>query len=140
MKKILSVIATFAIVLCAGIFVGCNNGKTQTKAEDFNFTYVKNSATKVVEDQNYNININLNVKNEKDAENTLDASKFTLKQADKTVSTSVYFGDDKTEKPTTEKFESMKDKDISVHFITDKTLTGECILYYGETKLFTVNI
>lgn len=140
MKKILSIIATFAIVLCAGIFVGCNNGETKTKAEDFNFTYVKNSATKTTEDSNYNININLNVKNEKNAENTLDASKFALKQADKIVSTSVYFGNDKSEKPTTEKFETMKNKDVSVHFITANSLTGELILYYGETQLFTVKI
>lgn len=139
MKKILNTFALLFVVLCSGVFVGCGDNKTKTSADNFNFTYVKNSATKTVSEENYNIKINLNAVNEKQAENTLDASKFVLKQADKKVNTSANFLVD-AEKKTTLTFKASEKEDVVLLLITAKTLTGECYLYYDDVQLFKVEI
>lgn len=139
MRKILSTFALLFIVLCSGAFVACGNNKTKTGADNFNFTYVKNSAMKTVDGENYNIKINLNVDNVKESENTLDASKFVLKQNDKKVNTASNFMVE-TEKKTTIAFKSTEKQDVVLYLVTAKTLTGECILYYGDVQLFKVEI
>lgn len=139
MRKILSTFALLFIVLCSGAFVACGNNKTKTGADNFNFTYVKNSAVKTVDGENYNIKINLNVDNVKESENTLDASKFVLKQNDKKVNTASNFMVG-TEKKTTIAFKSTEKQDVVLYLVTAKTLTGECILYYGDVQLFKVEI
>ena len=127
------------VILSAGIFVGCKNKKT-TSAENFTFTYVLESATKTDVNEESNIKLNLSVKNDKNEENTLLASKFTLKQQNKVVSTSAFLGNDQANKKDNEKFDAMKTCDVVLNFVTPKTLTGECELFYGETKLFIVNL
>lgn len=139
MKKLLSTLVMAVILCTAGLFVGCNNSNCCT-AEDFTFTYKKESATKTTSGENYNIKMEITIKNNKSEANTLAASKFTLKQNDKVVSTSVNLGGAEEEKATEDSFKSMETKDVTVNFVTAKTLTGECYLYYGETKLFTVTI
>lgn len=139
MKKILNTFALLFVVLCSGVFVGCGDNKTKTSADNFNFTYVKNSATKTVSEENYNIKINLNAVNEKQAENTLDASKFVLKQTDKKVNTSANFLVE-AEKKTTLTFKASEKEDVVLLLITAKTLTGECYLYYDDVQLFKVEI
>lgn len=139
MRKILSTFALLFIVLCSGAFVACGNNKTKTGADNFNFTYVKNSAMKTVDGENYNIKINLNVDNVKESENTLDATKFVLKQNDKKVNTVSNFMVG-TEKKTTIAFKSTEKQDVFLYLVTAKTLTGECILYYGDVQLFKVEI
>lgn len=139
MRKILSTFALLFIVLCSGAFVACGNNKTKTGADNFNFTYVKNSAMKTVDGENYNIKINLNVDNVKESENTLDASKFVLKQNDKKVNTASNFMVG-TEKKTIIAFKSTEKQDVVLYLVTAKTLTGECILYYGDVQLFKVEI
>lgn len=139
MRKILSTFALLFIVLCSGAFVACGNNKTKTGADNFNFTYVKNSAMKTVDGENYNIKINLNVDNVKESENTLDASKFVLKQNDKKVNTASNFMVG-TEKKATIAFKSTEKQDVVLYLVTAKTLTGECILYYGDVQLFKVEI
>lgn len=139
MRKILSTFALLFIVLCSGAFAACGNNKTKTGADNFNFTYVKNSAMKTVDGENYNIKINLNVDNVKESENTLDATKFVLKQNDKKVNTASNFMVG-TEKKTTIAFKSTEKQDVVLYLVTAKNLTGECILYYGDVQLFKVEI
>lgn len=139
MRKILSTFALLFIVLCSGAFVACGNKKTETSADNFNFTYVKNSAMKTVDGENYNIKINLNVDNVKEVENTLDASKFVLKQTDKKVNTASNFMVG-TEKKATIVFKSTEKQDVVLYLVTAKTLSGECVLYYGDVQLFKVEI
>ncbi len=140
MKKVLSFVLALGVIFSMGLFVGCKNNKTQTKAEDFTFTYVKESATKTTEESNYNIKIDLSVKNEKNEDNKLLASKFVLKQTDNNVSTSVWLGKDAANKVQEQTLTSMKCEDITLNIVTANTVKGECALYYGETKLFVVNI
>lgn len=140
MKKILNVFALLFVVLCSGAFVGCGtDNKTNSISEDFKFTYVKGSAEKTTESENYNIKINLTIENQKEADNNLDASKFVLKQQDKKVNTSASFLVSE-EKKTTIAFKNKESKETMLCLVTAKTLSGECILYYGDVQLFKVEI
>ncbi len=140
MKKILNAFALLFVVLCAGAFVACGtNNKTNSVSEDFKFTYVKGSAEKTTEKENYNIKINLTVENQKEAENTLDATKFVLKQENKKVNTTSDFmvGE---EKKVTIAFKTTEKQEVMLYLVTAKTLTGECVLYYGDVQLFKVEV
>lgn len=139
MKKIIKYCALLFVVMCAGVFVACGNAKTQTSADSFNFTYVKNSATKTTDETNHNIKIELSVENKKESENVLSTSKFELKQNDETVSSeiSIKSGDDEFE---TEAFEENKTKTITLNIVVNKDVSGECYLYYSGVKMFRVQL
>lgn len=140
MKKILNVFALLFVVLCSGVFVACGtNNKTNSISEDFKFTYVKGSAEKTIENENYNIKIKLTVENQKETENTLDATKFVLKQENNKVNTTSNFMDNQEEKVTIV-FKSTENQEVILYLVTEKTLMGECVLYYGDVQLFKVEV
>lgn len=139
MKKIFRVCALLFAVLSAGLLVACGNSETKTSADSFQFLYVKGSATKTTDETNHNIKIQLNIENKKENENVLAVEKFVLKQNDKKIDKSMFLGTTE-EHLETEAFESKKKKDITLNIVADKSVTGECYLYYGDVKLFKVEI
>jgi len=140
MKKVLSFALALGVIFSMGLFVGCKNNKSTTKAEGFSFTYVKESATKTTVESNYNVKMDLSIKNEKSEDNKLLASKFALKQNDAVISTAVWFGKDAASRAEEVTLNSMKCEDMTLNLTVPSTTKGECALYYGETKLFVVNI
>lgn len=140
MRKILKMCALLFVVMCAGLFVACGEtNDMKSCADNFKFTYVNESATKTTDETNHNIKINLKVENLKESNNTLSASKFVLKQNNTKVNTSASFGSGEGVK-TSQAFDASASMDIELNMVALKTLTGECILYYGDVQLFKVNI
>lgn len=139
MKKIIKYCALLFVVMCAGVFVACGNSQTKTSADSFNFSYVKNSATKTTDETNHTIKIELSIENKKDSENVLSASKFELKQNDEKVSSkvSITSGEDEFE---TEAFEENKTKTITIKIIVGKDVSGDCYLFYSGVKMFEVKL
>lgn len=139
MKKIFKVCALLFAVFCSGLLVACGSNESKTSADSFKFTYMMGSATKTTDEQKHNIKIELSVENQKESENVLSAEKFVLKQNDTKIDQNVFLGTSE-EQLKTDAFESKKKKDITLNIETDKSVTGECYLYYGDVKLFKVEI
>lgn len=139
MKRILKVGSLLCLTLLLGVCVGCKSETQQSCADNFKFAFVSESATKVTDETNHNITISLDVENLKEAENTLTASKFVLKQSGSKVNTASSFGDLENSK-TAETFESLAKKEVVLNLTTLKSVSGECVLYYGDVQLFTVKI
>ena len=126
------------ILLGAIIFVAC--GKVEAKANGFTFSYEKNSAQKVEDDEHNYIKVKLAIKNTKDEKNTLVANKFKLYQGEKEVFAEVYFGNNIVDKMDSEEFEAGASMDMIINLLLDEEVAGKLVLWYDETNLFEFNV
>ena len=136
MKKIKSLLVSLMMIVSLTLLVGC--GAQEASAEGFQFTYKSKSEVTNENDTNY-LKISLAVKNVKEEENTLTASKFTLKQGEETASTDAFIGNNIVDAMETETFDQMATLDLAITIALSDTLEGTYQLFYGETQLFEIN-
>ena len=136
MKKLKIFLVALMMIVVPTLFVGCGN--SSMTAEGFSFTY-KAKAEVTSENESKYLKIALEIKNTKNQENTLQASKFALKKGDETVSTTVIIGNNIVDAMETETFAMMATLDTTITIGLSETLEGAYQLYYGETKLFEIN-
>ncbi len=136
MKKFKPIFLALMISLCLTIFTGCNGQKAS--ADGFEFTY-KAKAEITSENNTQYLKIALAIKNTKNTENTLDASKFVLKNADSIVSTSAIIGNNIVDAMEEETFAQMATLDTTIMLTLTDTLDGAYELYYNQIKLFEIN-
>ncbi|MBQ7466974.1 MAG: hypothetical protein IJS74_02750 [Clostridia bacterium] len=136
MKKIKSIIIALMMVVSLSLLSGCGNQKAN--ADGFEFTY-KAKAEATSENQTKYLKIALSIKNTKNQENTLEASKFTLKKGEETANTSAIIGNNIIDAMEEETFAKMATIDTTITLTLSGTLDGTYQLYYSDTKLFEIN-
>lgn len=138
MKKIISFIITLSVILSAGLFIGC--AKTSVDIEGFRFTYEKNSAQKIISENQEFITLKLNVKNTTSEVKNIISDDFVLKQGDNIVSDEVFFGNNIIDQMDNESLEAMDDEDMVIHIKTISNIGGEYQLYYRDSKLLNFKL
>ena len=136
MKKIKSFLLALTLITSFTLLAGCSTQKAS--AEGFNFAYNSNAEIESKDDNKY-LKIALEVKNIKNEENTLEASKFVLKKGDETVNTSAMIGNNIIDAMETETLEKMASVNLVLTLGIDQSFEGIYELYYNRTKLFDIS-
>ena len=136
MKIFKSLLFALMITLCLPMFVGC--GSEKISVDGFQFTY-KAKAEMTSENETKYLKISLEIKNMKNEENTLQASKFILKKGEDTISASAIIGNNIVDAMEEETFAKMATLDTTITLALSENLDGTYQLYYNSTKLFEIN-
>lgn len=136
MKKIKSIMITLMMIVSLSLFAGCANQKNN--ADGFEFTY-KAKAEVTSESQVKYLKLALSIKNIKNTENTLEASKFVLKKGEAVANTATIIGNNIVDAMEEETFTKMATIDTTITLTLSETLDGIYELYYNNTKLFEIN-